>query len=83
MYVGMQVAAYADTHILVRKHDSDGRAETAFQVLDDASSRVGEVADMLGLDAAVAERLLQEARDDVAASATAAASAHCSTRRFK
>ena len=76
MYTGMQVAAYADTHILVRKHDSDGRAETAFQVLDDASSRVSEVADMLGLDAAVAERLLQEARDDVAASATAAASAH-------
>jgi hypothetical protein len=71
----VQVAAYADTHVLVQKLEAAGRTETAFKVLDDASSRAAEVADMLGLDAAVAERLLRDACADIASSAEGAAAA--------
>jgi hypothetical protein len=57
----MQVAAYADHHILVSKAMHDGRADTNFRVLEDRQSRVAEVATMMDVDTAVAEKLLKHA----------------------
>ena len=66
------MAAYADTHVLVAKRDAEGRAETTFTVLDD-DSRTVEVADMLDLDLAVAQQMMDSARIDIVASGAAAA----------
>ena len=45
----LQVAAYADHHICVRKAiDSQGRAQTVIEALADQHDRVEEIAAMLG-----------------------------------
>jgi hypothetical protein len=62
----MQVAAYADHHILVSKSVRDGRADTRFEVLQSGPTRIAEIAAMMDVDAAVAEKLLEQARADVA-----------------
>ena len=69
----VQVAAYADRHILVEKGDDAGRATTGFTPLLDAASRTAEVASMLDLDHSVARQLLDSAQADIGASQHAAA----------
>lgn len=58
----MQVAAYAERHILVEKTMHEERPLTGFRVLDTREARVAEVADMLGLDPTVAEDMLDTAQ---------------------
>ena len=58
----VQVAAHADRHVLVEKEMHGERPRTAFRVLEGRGERVAEVADMLGLDAAVAEDMLDTAQ---------------------
>ena len=62
----MQVAAYADHHVLVEKHMDGDRPVTTFRTLREHSERVGEVAAMMDLDAAVAGRLVAQAAQDIA-----------------
>jgi DNA repair ATPase RecN len=57
----VQVAAYAERHILVEKSMHDERPRTGFRVLETREERVAEVADMLGLDTDVAEGMLNSA----------------------
>ena len=42
-----QIASLADTHLLIEKHEIDGRMETSVRPLDD-ESRVDEIARILG-----------------------------------
>lgn len=58
----VQVAAHADRHVLVEKEMHGERPRTAFRVLEGRGERVAEVADMLGLDANVAEDMLDTAQ---------------------
>ena len=51
-----------ERHILVEKSMHEERPRTVFRVLQDRADRVEEVADMLGLDAAVAEEMLDAAQ---------------------
>jgi hypothetical protein len=74
-FLPTQVAAYADTHILVRKSVDNERTETTFTSLEDTGSRVAEVAAMLDLEMPVAQRLVEQARFDVTQSAAMAAAA--------
>lgn len=69
------MAAYADTHVLVRKATVDDRTETSFSVLRDDSDRVCEIAAMLDLDVAVARTLVDDAAADIAEAAADAAAA--------
>lgn len=61
----VQVAAYADRHTLVSKVMRDSRAETEFVALESTEARVTEVAAMLDLDRAVAQQIVEQAREDV------------------
>ncbi|MGI8928278.1 MAG: DNA repair protein RecN [Candidatus Limnocylindrales bacterium] len=74
-----QIAAYADSHLRIGKHERDGRTMTEIDELGDRSARRDELAQMLGgstgaeatLDAA--EALLEMAsaqREEVAAAST-------------
>jgi DNA repair ATPase RecN len=54
----VQVAAYAERHILVEKNMHEERPCTSFRVLNTREKRVAEVADMLGLGEEVAEDML-------------------------
>lgn len=57
-----QVAAHADTHLVVRKAlDPDSRMVTRFQRLSRRDERLAEISAMLGLPHAAAEELLQQA----------------------
>lgn len=57
----MQVAAYAERHILVEKTMQEDRPHTHFRQLVSRAERVAEVAEMLGLDASVAEDMIDSA----------------------
>lgn len=61
MHEGGDIDARA-RHILVEKSMHEERPRTVFRVLQDRADRVEEVADMLGLDAAVAEEMLDAAQ---------------------
>jgi DNA repair protein RecN (Recombination protein N) len=61
-----QIAAFADQHLAVEKHEKDGRTQTRIRVLDDRS-RTHEVARMLS-GAKVTDTSLQHAAQMIAAS---------------
>lgn len=71
----MQVAAYADHHVLVEKHMHEDRPVTTFRELREGSERVREVAAMMDLGEDVAGRLVVQAAQDVAHQRAAAATA--------
>jgi len=71
----MQVAAYADHHVLVEKHMLEDRPVTTFRELREGSERVREVAAMMDLGEDVAGRLVVQAAQDVAHQRAAAATA--------
>jgi DNA repair protein RecN (Recombination protein N) len=43
-----QIAAYADRHLRIEKHERDGRMVTGLTLLEDRDARVTELAEMLG-----------------------------------
>ena len=55
------MAVYAERHILVEKTMQGDRPHTHFKQLATREERVAEVANMLGLDRAVAEDMLDSA----------------------
>jgi DNA repair protein RecN (Recombination protein N) len=61
-----QIAAFADQHLAVEKHEKDGRTQTRIRVLDDRA-RTHEVARMLS-GAKVTDTSLQHAAQMIAAS---------------
>jgi DNA repair protein RecN (Recombination protein N) len=61
-----QIAAFADQHLAVEKHEKDGRTQTRIRVLDDRA-RTHEVARMLS-GAKVTDTSLQHATQMIAAS---------------
>jgi DNA repair protein RecN (Recombination protein N) len=61
-----QIAAFADQHLVVEKHVSEGRTRTRIRVLDDRA-RTHEVARMLS-GATVTETSLQHAAQMIASS---------------
>lgn len=69
----MQVAAYADHHVLVEKHMHADRPVTTFRELREGSERVSEVAAMMDLGVDVAGRLVAQAAQDIAHQRAAAA----------
>lgn len=62
----MQVAAYADHHVLVEKRMHGDRPLTTFRGLHEEPERVAEVAAMMDLDGEVARRLVAQAAQDIA-----------------
>jgi DNA repair ATPase RecN len=58
----VQVAAYAEHHVLAEKAMQGDRPLTTFRALASREARVAEIADMLGLDAPVAHTMLADAQ---------------------